>query len=51
MRGNRKYYDLFLDFKGFVDFFFPQDCVLEDYSAVDIWMELHPLRRAVLRKR
>ena len=28
----------FVDFKGYVDFFFMQDCVSEDYSSVDIWM-------------
>ena len=28
----------FVDFKGYVDFFFLQDCVSEDYSSVNIWM-------------
>ena len=28
----------FVDFKGYVDFFFMQDCVSEDYSSVNIWM-------------
>ncbi len=37
--GDRKFYDLFIDFKGFVDFFFLQDCVSDDYSQVDIWCE------------
>lgn len=31
------FYDLFVDFKGYVDFFFLQDCVSENYSEVDIW--------------
>lgn len=35
---DRAFYDLFVDFKGYVDFFFMQDCVSEDYSSVDIWM-------------
>ncbi len=26
-----------MDFKGYVDFFFLQDCVSDDYSKVDIW--------------
>ena len=34
----RVFYDLFVDFKGYVDFFFLQDCVSEDYSSVNIWM-------------
>ena len=35
---DKAFYDLFLDFKGYVDFFFLQDCVSEDYSSVNIWM-------------
>ena len=35
---DKSFYDLFVDFKGYVDFFFLQDCVSEDYSSVDIWM-------------
>ena len=35
---DRAFYDLFVDFKGYVDFFFLQDCVSEDYSSVNIWM-------------
>lgn len=31
-------YDLFVDFKGYVDFFFLQDCVSADYSSVKIWI-------------
>lgn len=34
---NRWFFDLFMDFKGYVDFFFLQDCVSEDYSSVNIW--------------
>lgn len=36
---NRYFFSLFLDFKGFVDFFFLQDCVTEDYSNVKLWLE------------
>ena len=32
------FYDLFVDFKGYVDFFFLQDCVSKDYSEVYSWM-------------
>ena len=35
---DKAFYDLFVDFKGYVDFFLLQDCVSEDYSSVDIWM-------------
>jgi len=35
---DRAFYDLFADFQGYVDFFFLQDCVSEDYSSVNIWM-------------
>lgn len=35
---DRAFYDLFVDFKGYVDFFFLQDCVSEDHSSVNIWM-------------
>ena len=34
---DKKFYDLFVDFKGYVDFFFLQDSVSDDYSSVDIW--------------
>ena len=35
---DKSFYDLFVDFKGYVDFFFLQECVSEDYSSVNIWM-------------
>ena len=35
--NDKKFFDLFVDFKGYVDFFFLQDCVSDDYSTVDIW--------------
>ncbi len=31
------FYELFVDFKGYVEYFFLQDCVSEDYSSVIIW--------------
>lgn len=33
------FFDLFVDFKGFVDFFFLNDLVTEDYDAVIFWDE------------
>lgn len=38
MERDRKYYDLFIDFKGYVDFFFLQDCVDENYN-VKFWLD------------
>lgn len=35
---DKEFYDLFVDFKGYVDFFLLQDCVSSDYSKVDIWV-------------
>ena len=34
---DKAFFDLFVDFKGYVDFFLLQDCVSEDYSSIDIW--------------
>lgn len=34
---DKAFYDLFVDFKGYVDFFLLQDAVSDDYSSVDIW--------------
>ncbi len=34
---DKDFYRLFNDFKGYVDYFFFQDMVSDDYSKVDIW--------------
>ena len=36
---NKAFFDLFVDFKGYVDFFFFQDCVDETYSKVRFWLD------------
>lgn len=36
---NKDFFDLFVDFKGYVDFFFLQDCVTSDYNAVIKWID------------
>ena len=36
---NKEFFDLFVDFKGYVDFFFLQDCVSEDYQSVIFWLD------------
>ena len=37
IESDKAFFDLFVDFKGYVDFFLLQDCVSDDYSKVDIW--------------
>lgn len=32
LRSDKAFFDLFVDFKGYVNFFFLQDCVNVDYS-------------------
>lgn len=36
---DRAFYELFLDFKGYVDFFYLQDCVTPDYNNVIFWQD------------
>lgn len=38
MERDKEFFDLFVDFKGFVDFFFLQDCVDENYEKVNLWL-------------
>lgn len=35
---NKEFFDLFVNFKEYVDFFFLQDCVSEDYQSVIFWI-------------
>lgn len=35
--SDKAFYDLFVDFKGYIDFFLLQDAVTDDYSQVKIW--------------
>lgn len=35
--SHRSFYELFVDFKGYVDYFLLKDCVSQDYSSVNIW--------------
>ena len=46
--SDKDFFDLFVDFKGYVDFFFLQDCVSEDYSKVDIWVGDASFKKNVL---
>lgn len=36
---NKEFFDLFIDFRGYVDFFYLQDLVDNDYSKVKFWLE------------
>lgn len=52
LKEDKPFFDLFIDFKGYVDYFFLQDCVSEDYKKVDFWLgkgdfELFPLPKTV----
>ena len=38
LEKDKAFFNLFMDFKGYVDFFFLQDCVSQDYSSVKIWL-------------
>lgn len=38
LEGSSKFFKLFVDFKGYVDFFLLQDCVDDDYN-VKFWLE------------
>lgn len=39
LNSDKNFFDLFVDFRGFVDFFFLNDLVTEDYGAVRFWDE------------
>lgn len=39
---DEEFFNLFVDFKGYVDFFFLQDCVTSDYSEVRLWLGNEP---------
>ena len=36
--NEKDFFDLFVDFQGYVDFFFLQDCVSPDYQSVNFWL-------------
>ena len=47
LERDRQFFALFNDFKGFVDFFYLQDCVSEDYSRVVFWQKDCSLKKTV----
>lgn len=36
---DRRFFELFVDFKGYIDFFYLQDCVTKDYGQVRFWLK------------
>ena len=38
IEADRAFYELFVDFKGYVDFFYLEDCVTPDYKNVKFWL-------------
>ena len=45
LESDAVFYELFIDFKGFVQYFYLQDCVTEDFK-VRMWMEGEPFERS-----
>lgn len=37
LEADKKFFDLFIDFKGYVDFFFLNDLVTDDYNKINCW--------------
>ncbi|MBR2812178.1 MAG: hypothetical protein IKD69_12445 [Solobacterium sp.] len=38
LKQDKEFFDLFIDFKGYTDFFLLQDCLSQDASSVKIWL-------------
>ena len=38
LKKNKEFFDLFVDFKGYIEYFFLQDCVSDDFEKVNIWL-------------
>ena len=38
LKKNKEFFSLFVDFRGYVDFFHLQDCVTKDYKSVVFWI-------------
>ena len=50
LEQDRGFFDLFVDFKGYVDFFLLQDCVNKDCSEVNMWLNTEPFKDDPLPK-
>lgn len=42
LETDRQFFEMFVDFRGYCDFFFLQDCVSEDYKTVKMWIPARP---------
>ena len=42
LEQDKEFFELFVDFRGYVDFFLLQDCVSTDYSEVKMWLDTEP---------
>lgn len=42
LEQDRGFFELFADFRGYVDFFLLQDCVSKDYDEVRLWIDTEP---------
>ena len=52
LSNNKEFFDLFVNFKEYVDFFYLQDCVNDDYTQVKFWLgngefKYYPLPKTV----
>ncbi len=45
LKENNKFFDLFVDFKGYVDFFYLNDLVTDDYSSVKFYLDFDNFKR------
>ena len=50
LEKDREFFELFVDFRGYVDFFLLQDAVSDDYSKVDIWCRTGDFNEPALPK-
>lgn len=42
LEQDRGFFELFTDFRGYMDFFLLQDCVSKDYEEVNYWIDTEP---------
>ena len=45
LETDKAFFDMFVDFRGYCDFFFLQDCVSEDYKTVKMWIPTRPFTK------
>ena len=45
LETDKQFFDMFVDFQGYCDFFFLQDCVSADYKSVRMWIPTEPFKK------